>query len=750
MKERVERICQWVVIILSCVILVLPLLVTESTLFPYVFSKIIFFRIAVELCAAAWLFLLLHDRRYLPNWRNPLVQSSIVFTGALVVTTLTSVDWQQSFFSDQGRMTGVLTWIHFLLWFLILTSTIREWKLWNVLLWISPLITLFVGYETFQNVKMISIAISPVGSPVSLGGYALLNVFISGLLLSREKNTLAQDFLIFLVFFNTILVFLSGSRGALFVLICSVVALCIFLYRSRVSQEARKKIQYILPIFFLVIASLFLCANLSFSRGWFSSPFLSPVRTVVTMFRLDGLPERGLVWLIGLEGFIEKPLTGGGWENFDRVYDRYFQPRLLGVSVPDFFLDRSYNQIIDVLSLAGIFGFLAYSFFWYAIFRSIYKAFQKEREESYRISLILLATFFVSYFLLGLTTSETPTNLIIFFFLLAFTKDVTNGIFTMATSSSNTGAFSHKAFAKEEGRLSPVLSVLYVCTATLLVFLIYFFNIRPFNESRSIQSAVLQVKINYSKSLSLFQAALSHKSFTNREARLYLIRSVSDYIRQESISKGTFRRAVTFVTAEIQKSGKDSHYSIQLYVHAAQFYRDIFFYDPSSFEQAFQMISSIQELSPKNIYAYYEFSELYAVVENYEKSVEWAEKAVVLDPMRGQSHFMLAVQYLRNKDFDRTFQEMEKAYSLRYLTGDNSGFIEILFTNFPPPTYHNSMIRYIDTVVAIKPLNLDYLIARVVIYSKVGDHKKASEYLKKLFTYDKNAALRAQALLKAL
>ncbi len=354
----------------------------------------------------------------------------------------------------------------------------KKWKLWRVTLWVSPLVTLLVGYQTFQSLKEASIILSPVGDPVFLGGYALLNIFVSGILLFREKNTVLQDLLVFLMFFNTILVFLSGSRGAIFSFIVSAAVLCIFLYSSAISQKVRKKIQYILPIFLLAVFLLFLFANAHFSRGWLSSPTLSPFRSVVHSFRLDGLKERAAVWLIGAEGFIEKPLTGWGWENFDKIYDRYFKPRLLGVSVRDFFLDRSYNQLVDILSLAGIFGFLAYSFFWYTIFLSIYKALQKEREEFYRIFLIVLATFFVSYFFLSLTTFDTPANLVIFFLMLAFTYYATHGVFITATNLSNKKLFLHEAFAEVKKRLSPLILGIYICAVILLSSAIYFFNIR--------------------------------------------------------------------------------------------------------------------------------------------------------------------------------------------------------------------------------------------------------------------------------
>ena len=54
-SNGVKEIIRW----LSFLILFLPILVLRETLFPYVFPKIVFFQIAVEIIFALWLILVI-------------------------------------------------------------------------------------------------------------------------------------------------------------------------------------------------------------------------------------------------------------------------------------------------------------------------------------------------------------------------------------------------------------------------------------------------------------------------------------------------------------------------------------------------------------------------------------------------------------------------------------------------------------------------------------------------------------------
>lgn len=168
------------------------------------------------------------------------------------------VDISRSFWSSQERMTGVLTIIHFWLWFLILTSTFKEWKDWQKLIWASLIACFLVGlYDLGQKMglkfllKETDVRMgATLGNPIYLGTYSMLHIFLIGFLFLKDKKWLWRGLEIFLLIFNLIIVFLTASRGVLVAF--SPVFLFFIIYSIFVLSS--KKIKLILaPIFILLI-----------------------------------------------------------------------------------------------------------------------------------------------------------------------------------------------------------------------------------------------------------------------------------------------------------------------------------------------------------------------------------------------------------------------------------------------------------------------------------------------------------------
>jgi len=130
MSQSTEKVLVWIIRICSGAILFLPVLVTWQTMFPFIFGKMIFFRLFVEIALGAWLLLSLYKKEYRVQWRHPITVGLSLFIGVLTLTMFTGVDFWNSFWSDQERMTGVLTFIHFWVWYLIIVHTFRVWSEW--------------------------------------------------------------------------------------------------------------------------------------------------------------------------------------------------------------------------------------------------------------------------------------------------------------------------------------------------------------------------------------------------------------------------------------------------------------------------------------------------------------------------------------------------------------------------------------------------------------------------------------------
>ncbi|MCD6471383.1 hypothetical protein J7K86_02555 [bacterium] len=210
MSRKTEKFLKEIIRWGSYLILFLPLAITRSTLYPFIFGKIIFFRILVETIFVPWIFLVIYNPKYRIKWKNPLILTLTIFVSVLFLTMLTGVDIQRSFWSTQERMTGVLTLFHFWLWFIILSTTFKKWQDWEKFIWASLICSFLVGsYGLGQKlgwkflVENIGVRLSStLGNPIFLGVYIMMNIFFIGLLLTKEKKQNKKIFLIFLLLFN--------------------------------------------------------------------------------------------------------------------------------------------------------------------------------------------------------------------------------------------------------------------------------------------------------------------------------------------------------------------------------------------------------------------------------------------------------------------------------------------------------------------------------------------------------------------
>ena len=157
-------------------ILFIPLLVSPSTLYPYVFGKAIAFQIIVEVLFILWLVLLAQNKIKI-SWTKINI-ALLSFFVILVLSTLLSLDIQQSFWSSAERMTGLFNWLHFGLYFLILSTIFSanngdyKWLL-RISLFVSVIVS------TWSLIDWQPRLFGPLGNPGFLACYLLFHIFFA-------------------------------------------------------------------------------------------------------------------------------------------------------------------------------------------------------------------------------------------------------------------------------------------------------------------------------------------------------------------------------------------------------------------------------------------------------------------------------------------------------------------------------------------------------------------------------------------
>jgi O-antigen ligase len=132
--------------LLAVATLFLPLVVSSAYYFPYIFLKSILFRAAVEAMLVLYALLAAVDPSYRPKF-DRLSWALLAWFGAMLVSALpgASVSAWNSWWGDFARMGGMIAQLHLLVFFIVLSHTIRRECDWLALFAASLFFGLLMG-----------------------------------------------------------------------------------------------------------------------------------------------------------------------------------------------------------------------------------------------------------------------------------------------------------------------------------------------------------------------------------------------------------------------------------------------------------------------------------------------------------------------------------------------------------------------------------------------------------------------------
>jgi len=656
MSEKLEKIFLWAIKILSAAILFLPLFIYRPVLYPYIFSKIIVFQILVEIIFVLWLVLLLYSKereKYKINWRHPLILALTIFVGALILTMFTGADISQSFWSSQERMTGILTIIHFYVWFLAISSCFsvssnkkENWKSWKILLWVGLINSFLVGlYGLGQKIGLEFLLknaaqrmSSTLGNPDFLGAYSLVCFFLSLFLFLKSDKKTEKVFVGLLAVFNLIVLTLTATRAALLGLIA---AIFLFSFYLIFRKETKKKIKLLVSLFIIliVLGSLFLKIN--YQKEWMKKAPLFVRR--LTQISYQTGEARLISWGAGLKGFAEKPILGWGWENYNLVFNRFYNPWYLSKGAANTWFDKSHNQVIDLLALTGILGTLAYLIIFVSIFFLFLKLNRRvklmppqnyqvepnqnketEKGMDYRrdlFGLLILGLMFFGYFIQNLFIFDTPAPLIVFYFSLALVYFLTRDM----------AIFNSSLRKKFSVFPLPVFIIL------ILIFLpwgIYKFNLEPFQQSRLGIRAFHTAKQDLKSALYWYEKALAKPCFVNSEIRAYFAKDIAEAHAKinEKTNLDILGQGTEIVITEYEKMVQKHPLNSRHWLYLGQLYGLGAKYNLNYLQKAKTALETALELSPQRQQIYFELARIYYFQKEYKKAINFLEQATVLNP----------------------------------------------------------------------------------------------------------------------
>lgn len=433
-RSSVLRVLRWIALGGVTLGLFMPLVFVKEVIFPFVFSKLLFFQIVIGLSFPAYLLLAWMDPASRPKKHSIVIALALYFV-AMGVSVVTSVDVGRSWWGNQERMNGYFTLLHFFAWFLMASSLLTTWKAWERVLRVQVIIGGFVAlsaiWQKWVNPELFFYtAVGRVGgildNPIYQGMYQMFMFFLLALLASRTRVRAwwAAYGVLTLLGLGGFLA--SQSRGPLVGLFAGIlVAAGVYGF---LSKERRNRLMAAAGLGSMILAygALYLARGTEVVRSLGLERFVAFQTTTTT---------RLIAWKIAWEAFLERSFSGWGLDTFHIIFSANYNPISLRYTFYETWFDRSHNTILDVLAMTGAFGLVTYLAIFGALFYALYRAYKQGWVDLSTTA--LLAGLPVAYFVQNLFVFDHPAGFMASYAMFAlFVAATRQGFFAGSSTVS--------------------------------------------------------------------------------------------------------------------------------------------------------------------------------------------------------------------------------------------------------------------------------------------------------------------------
>ena len=642
--------------------LFVPIIISESLLFPFITGKNLVFRGLVILSALIFAYCLYKKDVLLTSVRTPIHIAFLSFITVLLLANLQGANPLRSLFSNFERMEGWFTHALLFVFFLLLTQVVLTLRTWRTIVQVSLIANVYVvifalsqylgKIKIFQSVDRID---GTLGNATYLAGYAMMYVFLLVWLICTTKNIFARFGYSFLALLNIIIIFVSLTRGGIVGLVGGTVVtlLAIVLFEKRYA--------YLKHIALGSIAAIVLIGSLIMLNKGSDFVQTTPVlNRIASLSNIESLDSRLDVWSISYDGLKERPILGWGQDNFLYVFSKHFSPSM-GEREPWF--DRSHNVFFDWLIAAGIFGIVAYLALFFVPIYVMWLA--RDSKNNFPIIEKSLWTGFLSaYFIFNLFVFDNIVSYIIFVFVLAYIT--WKGYFSV-----------NSKIAKLTTNQTDVIAVVVTLIAiTSLFFLVYkpWITAKTLIQAMQYSSVALEapsdmqaqgwsqqiIGVPYTKSELLALAKNKFEIATRfplgrTETREQLAQKLISIIGNQTISDVEKNEWVTFTLLQLQDELERDPKNPRMYQLVGSLFLQ--FGKPA---EAIALLDKAQELSPKKQLIMFDRAVAYQLAGDYEKALEISKEAYELNKsfLNAKARYIFAL-YRVGKDSEAELIEQE-------------------------------------------------------------------------------------------
>jgi O-antigen ligase len=436
METALLVVLRWGVLLL----LLMPVVVTPSTIFPFVVGKALYSRCLIEVLLALWLVLVLIRPQYRPR-RSLVLWAFCLYVAVSLLSGLLGVSFQRSLWSNYERMQGILDLAHWLALATVLGSVFRGPDQWRSLVNWELGVSVAVGILGLAQHYGVSVLtyVQPserleitIGNAGYVGIYALMNFMLAlGLLAysfgahplptGRKFRELRRQmayqhhwlvcwriFWALVAILNLWILSLSGTRGALAGLVAGLLMVTIGYALWGGRRELRRATLGAAIVVLAGAISLFLVSNTAIVKSRLPNDAL--LQRVSGERLSEAISQRLDIVRPGIKGFLDRPLLGWGPENYTVIYDRFVLAR--DMPYPTVIFDHAHHKLVEELSTRGVVGLMSYLLIWGAAFWVLVRSIRRRDQDQWLF--LFIGGALGAYFIANLFWFDSPATMLMF------------------------------------------------------------------------------------------------------------------------------------------------------------------------------------------------------------------------------------------------------------------------------------------------------------------------------------------------
>lgn len=742
-----------------------PLVIFSQFISPFHFGKVVIFRSLVEIMAVFYLILILKDRNYFPK-KHLLLTIFALFTLVFGVSTFISVNSYLSFWGSLERMGGLWSFVHYLAYFIILTSIFKTREDWLRLLKLSIFIgvlSAFYGFGQKTNIKFFigsgerARIFGTIGNAALFAGYQIVTLFLAlALAFSSWIKPKLKGYLYTAALINTIAVLMTAVRGSILGVGVGFLLFAFLYMISSRSRTAKKVLLGLVGLAVIFVGFAFAFKNSNFVK---SSGYLS--RLTDFSFQTLTVQTRFWAWRAGIEGWVETPKTilfGWGPENFNVPFSKHFNPKFFRGIGSETLFDRAHNQFVETLVTTGALAFLLYAALFVVACRLLWKRLIKTGSE--RAIGIGLISLIVAYMIHNSFIFDTSANYLVFFTVLGFISWLTPHLSLDRASRNSAEGLSKKGAGQAPNstyNLKPKTYNLTLGQQTLMLLLLIGAGVLIYKTN------ILQSKANYTTTraivrswagdfdgaLAKYKQALAYDVPGKYEYRHRFAQWLLEYTSSKKLGEKE-GGALLYAIEQVQKNADETRQDYLPYLYISRIYIILGKNDPKSPYNDLALKNSLKalEISPSFVRTYYEVAQAYLNKKDHENAIKYFEEAVRLNPTVGLSHWYLGAVYLEIGLVEDGLKAINEAikYGYSFSESDTLRLINL----YVKAGDFNKITELYERLVALKPNNPQYRASLAASYAKIGKLDEAVEQARAAALIDKTFEKEARAFVQSL